>query len=78
MEVYILYSSSLKSYYVGQTQDLEKRMIRHNLALVSSTKRGAPWNIVHSIKVSTRSEALLLEKKIKGRGAKRYLEEIGM
>jgi len=34
-----------------------------------------PWELVLQIKVSDRSEAMILEKKIKKRGAKRYIED---
>ena len=74
MYVYILYSETILKYYVGQTADIERRLVRHNEGYVKSTKRGSPWTLIHSIKVHSRSEALLLERKIKKRGAKRYLD----
>ncbi|MDO1500063.1 GIY-YIG nuclease family protein [Winogradskyella maritima] len=73
--VYILYSEKRSRYYVGQTQDIDDRLIRHNNGLVKSTKSRAPWTLKVTILVETRSEALLLEKRIKKRGAKRYLED---
>jgi putative endonuclease len=78
MVVYILYSRSLSKYYIGQTGDIDKRLRRHNQGYVPSTKHGKPWELILTIDVGNRSEALLLEKKIKGRGAKRYLKDIGM
>lgn len=78
MYVYILYSSSLNRYYVGQTAEAESRLQRHNKGLVRSTKIGVPWTRVWLKEVRDRSEAMILEKKIKGRGAKRYLNDIGM
>ena len=74
MYVYILYSETIRRYYVGQTTEIERRLVRHNEGYVKSTKRGSPWTLIHSIKVHSRSEALLLERKIKKRGAKRYLD----
>ena len=56
-------------------QIIEDRLIRHNSGFVKSTKLGLPWNLVRFFEVSTMSEAMLLEKKIKGRGVKRYLED---
>jgi putative endonuclease len=73
--VYILFSDSIAKFYVGQTNNIEDRLIRHNSGFVKSTKLGLPWNLVRFFEVSTRSEAMLLEKKIKGRGVKRYLED---
>ncbi|MBK9191152.1 MAG: GIY-YIG nuclease family protein [Crocinitomicaceae bacterium] len=44
--VYILYSSSLNKYYVGQTQQLEKRLIRHNQGNEKFTKSEWPWTMI--------------------------------
>ena len=74
MYVYILYSETISKYYVGQTTAIEKRVLRHNKGYVKSTKRGLPWKLIWNIEVVNRSEALLLERKIKKRGAKRYLD----
>ena len=74
MFVYILYSEKSSRYYVGQTADIDKRLERHNLGNVPSTKHGTPWKLVLQLKVSTRSEAMILEKKIKKRGAKRFID----
>ncbi len=60
---------------VGQTADIKERLIRHNSGRVNSTKFGKPWKIVLQVKVLNRSEAMLLETKIKKRGAKRYIDD---
>ena len=75
MFVYILFSEKSSRYYVGQTADIEKRLERHNQGRVPSTKYGNPWKLVLQLKVLDRSEAVVLEKKIKKRGAKRYLDK---
>jgi putative endonuclease len=74
---YIIFSKSSLKYYTGQTDNLENRLNRHNTGLSLSTKSGKPWELIYQIQLSTRSEAMLLEQKIKKRGAKRYLEDIG-
>jgi putative endonuclease len=76
--VYILQSIKTDRFYVGQTQDLTSRIKRHNSGLVKSTKHGMPWNLVHSIEVPSRSSAVLLETKIKKRGAKRFLLDMNL
>ena len=73
--VYILYSNTSSRYYVGQTSDIDQRLERHNQGRVKSTKYGIPWGIVLQLDVSTRSEAMILEKQIKKRGARRYIEK---
>jgi putative endonuclease len=75
--VYVLYSTSSLKYYTGQTDNLDNRLYRHNSGLSLSTKSGKPWELIYQIQFSTRSEAMLLEQKIKKRGAKRYFEDIG-
>ena len=75
MIVYILYSDKSSRYYVGQTTDIDKRLKRHNSGIVPSTKNGVPWILVLQLEVSTRSEAMILEKKIKKRGAKRFIDD---
>ena len=73
--VYILYSEKRIRYYVGQTNDIDKRFIRHNKGFVPSTKSGLPWKLVLTLNVKDRSEAMKLEKRIKKRGIKRFLED---
>ena len=66
--VYILLSQAKLRYYVGQTQDFEKRFIRHNAGSVPSTKSGMPWELIKLIELESRSEAMMLEHKIKKQG----------
>jgi putative endonuclease len=39
------------------------------------TKSGIPWVLIHSIALETRLEAVRLEKKIKKRGIRRFLND---
>jgi len=76
--VYILYSRKLDKYYVGSTQDIEDRHHRHNSGQGKFTKKGIPWKRLTTFELETRPEAVRLEKKIKKRGIRRYLEENGL
>ncbi|WP_234364024.1 GIY-YIG nuclease family protein [Lunatibacter salilacus] len=71
--VYILYSETTDRYYVGQTQNLEESMERHNSGRNKSTKPGIPWTLVHFELSSDRLSAMAREKYIKNHGSKRYL-----
>ena len=73
--VYILYNETRARYYVGQTQDINERLERHNKGLVKSTKTGIPWKLILTVPIETRSEALILERKIKNRGAERFIKD---
>ncbi|WJS95026.1 GIY-YIG nuclease family protein [Flavobacterium johnsoniae] len=74
--VYILYSTTKEKFYIGQTNDIEDRLRRHNSGQSLSTKNGIPWKIIYTIQLESRSEAMNLESKIKKRGAKRYLQDL--
>ena len=63
--VYILYSESLDRYYKGQTKDLYDRLHRHNHKYEKATQDGVPWILVWCTKKKSRSEAVLLESKLK-------------
>ena len=74
-KVYVLYSEILGQYYVGSTQDIEERINRHNTGRSKFTSRGIPWKLVRYFECGTRADAVQLERKIKSRGIRRYLEE---
>ncbi len=60
---------------MGSTDDMENRLNEHNSGETKSISYGIPWRLVHKEGFKTRREAMLKEREIKSRGAKRYLEE---
>ncbi|SOD95676.1 putative endonuclease [Spirosoma fluviale] len=62
-------------YYAGQTENLNRRLLEHNSGKGNYTSKGAPWRMVHCFECASRSEAIHLEKTIKSRGIKRYLQD---
>ena len=62
---YILQSEKTSKLYIGQTNNIEERLKRHNNGENKSTKSGVPWRLVYSISFATRSEAVVLERKLK-------------
>jgi len=73
---YILRSQHFQRYYVGSTQAVEKRLQEHNSGKSNSTRAGVPWELIYTKGFETRSEAMMHERKIKARGAGRYLADI--
>ncbi|MCK6616578.1 MAG: GIY-YIG nuclease family protein [Cyclobacteriaceae bacterium] len=73
--VYILQSLKSGRFYVGQTHDLNKRLEEHNSDQAGHTKKEQPWKILWQQQVNARADALALERKIKKRGAKRFLQD---
>ena len=75
-QVYILYSEKMKSFYKGQTAQLNERLHRHNSGYEFATKRGVPWKVIWTTEKDSRSEAIVLERKLKNLSVKRTLEFI--
>ena len=80
--VYILFSDMCGRYYCGQTDDMERRLRQHNDPDNRSARTtkvfAGPWRLIWSMQVSNRSEAMLLERSIKKRGIRRFLESAEM
>ena len=71
--VYILYSNSLDKYYVGYTNDLERRLSEHNRKKGKFTDGGIPWSLVLQEKYELKSEAMKREKFIKSQKSRQYI-----
>ena len=71
---YIIKSPSLNIYYIGQTNNLEDRLKRHNQNRNKYTKGKGPWKLVYSKSFNTRAEAVQLETILKNFKNKDYLE----
>jgi len=74
--IYIIRSQHLQRYYVGSTEFVENRLQEHNRGKSASTRAGIPWELIHTECFTTRSEAVLQERKIKARGIGRYLADL--
>ena len=74
--IYILYSKDFDRYYVGQCEDLDARLKRHNGKAVPSTKNYTPWRLVYSESFSTRAEPMQRETEIKKKKSRKYIESL--
>ena len=76
--VYILYSASTEKYYVGQTEDLNQRLEKHNSAsfIDSSTKPGIPWEMYLAIECISRKQAVNIELHIKKMKSTKYYRSL--
>lgn len=63
--VYVLFSDNFNRFYIGQTSNLSERLRRHNGGWEKSTSRFGPWRMVCKIRKDSRSEAMVLERKLK-------------
>jgi len=68
--VYILYSEKRDRYYVGSTENIERRVIEHNRGHTRWTRSGIPWKLMYSEEMETLVDARRYEramKKVKSR-----------
>ena len=73
-KVYVLYSLSFHKIYIGQTDDLERRLFEHNDGLLSIyTKRYKPWEVIYMEEYQTRGEALKREKQLKSQKGREFI-----
>ena len=66
--VYIIYSQNLGQYYVGQTNDLRRRITEHKSGKSNFTSRSSDWELIYYEAFISRSLAMRRENKLKPRG----------
>jgi putative endonuclease len=74
-KVYILKNLEHNKHYIGQTSNLEKRILDHNNGLSGYTRRYVPWELIYSETYSSRSEAMKREKFLKSIAGYKWLKE---
>ena len=72
----ILKSESADRYYIGQSENPERRLEFHNLIEKGFTSRYRPWKLVFKKECGNRTEAIRLEKKIKGWKSKILIQKL--
>lgn len=76
--VYIIYSEKLDRYYVGTTDNIEKRLIEHNTDFYknSFTSRGIPWELKLKFQSQSSEKAYKLERFIKSMKSRKFIETL--
>jgi putative endonuclease len=76
--LYILYSNSTAKYYLGETHNIEERIMKHNQHSYSNsfTKIANDWQLVLAFECVNRTNALYLENFIKRMKSKVFIEKI--
>jgi len=63
--VYAIESNCSGRVYIGQTNDIEKRLSFHNSGYVKSTCKDIPWRLIAFERFDTRDKARWCETKLK-------------
>ena len=76
--VYIIYSPSKDSFYIGETMDIDNRIKEHNsdLHIHSFTRRANDWEIYYILECTSKIQAQKIEKHIKRMRNRKYFENI--
>jgi putative endonuclease len=72
---YILQSTTSNKFYIGQTNNLDDRLFRHNSNQNLATKNKGPWQFIFTKQFATRSEAMALERKLKSFKSSIFLQK---
>jgi putative endonuclease len=64
--VYVLKSKSFGRYYIGSTENVERRLAIHKGSHAKWTKRFQPWELVDQEQFETRGEAAKERACVKG------------
>ncbi len=74
--VYAICSDVDARIYVGFTDNISRRLLKHNSGKTKSTKGFAPWVLIYSEQVSDRQDARNREVFLKGGSGKEFLKSI--
>ena len=74
--LYIIQPAWDDSYYVGTTQDVDKRLVRHNQGRSKYTKAKCPWQLVYFEEHPDRSSAMKREYENKRKKKRSYIEKL--
>ncbi len=74
--VYILHSDSSDRYYIGPSEDPERRLKFHNSIEKGFTSRYRPWRIVYQCEFENKELALHAERKAKKWKSRKMLERL--
>ena len=74
--VYILFSTKLNRYYVGYTNNMQRRISEHNRKKGKYTDAGIPWVVVYSEQFQTRRAAMGREAFIKSKKSVDFIESL--
>jgi putative endonuclease len=76
--IYIIYSSTIDKYYVGQSEDPFRRLSEHNFGKFhKSTTSGRPWELKAVFEIEGgRGEAMKFESFIKKQKSRTLIEKL--
>ncbi len=72
--VYVLWSDKLNKRYIGQTENVQQRLINHNKGKNQFTKSGIPWKLIYVEELPDRTSAIKRERFLKSGQGRKFLD----
>jgi len=75
--VYVLENQNDKSWYIGQTDDLKRRLAQHNSGNGGRTTKikNGPWKLIYAEAYCDKRDVIGREKFLKGGSGRKYLKK---
>jgi predicted GIY-YIG superfamily endonuclease len=73
--VYILESLDSQHFYIGITDDLRARLVKHNAGEVPHTSKYGPWRINTYVALSDGAQAVAFEKYLKSASGRAFAKK---
>jgi len=72
--VYVLVSQSCGKLYIGQTEDLSRRLTEHQTDMARYTRGRGPWELVLTEHYPSRAQAMHREKSLKSGQGRQFIK----
>lgn len=76
--IYAVYNKEQNKIYIGQTENIRKRIIHHNQKTFTKSytaKIGGYWELIYSEEFNTREDALKREKQLKSYRGREFIKK---
>lgn len=75
--IYAIYNKAHNKFYIGQTEDLERRLQLHNTKAFKgyTASFDGEWVVIYSEEVNSRVEALKREKQLKSYQGRQFIKK---
>ena len=75
--IYIIYNEECDKFYIGQTNDLQRRIAQHKEGISNFTsKYGRDWRLIYKEEFENRSDAMNREKFLKKQKSKDFYKKL--
>lgn len=76
--VYVIYNQANKKIYIGQTNNIERRLKEHNDKLGNhyTAKISGKWILIYKEELENRKQAIIREKQLKSYKGRQFIKNL--